>query len=667
MINFKNNVYAVALIVSFILLLSSILLSYKNISNSTTTLKHLSKDQITLNYYTNKLNYDIKKSQTEILQTTLLHGVFTQEQEDISYREIKKSIEKLEEFIQGSSHLSEEFMRTLKTISLRSESFKIVQHSLIEAIAAKDREDIEDALIGFDSISKEFDKDAALLIELANMQLYERLFELTKNNNKGLESLIFSFLISVLLIGFSAYRFFTLQKQLQHELERAQSAEDSLQSAQKQLLQYNDDLEAEIEKKTQELHAKIYTHSLSGLPNRSKLLNDLPLYKFSYLAILNIDKFQAFNDVYGEATGNIAITASAEFLQEYIKTKSLFLYHIGGDEFVVAGEDNSLFTQQIFIEEIEKILKSYRTNSFVFKEKNFQFIMSAGISFHGKRKILAYADMALKDAKKRNIQLSVFNDESRLEKAHQEHIECKKKLMYALENDGILSYYQPIVPIQDLHQVTKYESLVRLRDEDGKIIPPVSFLQEAKSNRVYYKITKQVLINTLATIQKYHIPCSINFSLQDVENERSMAYFFELLDNFEHNKLITIELLETEEFKNYKLVYDFCVKVRSYGVKVALDDFGSGYSNFSHILQLPVDYIKIDASLISNIDRDLSSQIMVETIVDLAHKLNVLTIAEFVSSEEILTVIKDLGVDYAQGFYFGKPLEINEYIQIEDF
>ena len=136
------------------------------------------------------------------------------------------------------------------------------------------------------------------------------------------------------------------------------------------------------------------------------------------------------------------------------------------------------------------------------------------------------------------------------------------------------------------------------------------------------------------------------------------------MDSFEHNELITVELLETEDFNNYKLVYDFCVKVRSFGVKVALDDFGSGYSNFSHILQLPVDYIKIDASLISNIDRDLSSQIMVETIVELAHKLNVLTIAEFVSSEEIFAVVKDLGVDYAQGYYLGKPLDINEYITL---
>jgi EAL domain-containing protein (putative c-di-GMP-specific phosphodiesterase class I) len=105
------------------------------------------------------------------------------------------------------------------------------------------------------------------------------------------------------------------------------------------------------------------------------------------------------------------------------------------------------------------------------------------------------------------------------------------------------------------------------------------------------------------------------------------------------------------------------MKVRSFGIKIALDDFGSGYANFSHILNLPVDYIKIDASLISDIDRNQNSRIMVETIVDLAKKLHVETIAEFVSSEEILEVVTELGVDYAQGYFIGKPEPITKHLE----
>ena len=660
-LSFQNKIYA-TLIVSFILLVSSLFLSYQNIDKSDEMLKYLSRDQIKLNYYAHKLNYDIKKNQADILQVTMLEDNFSELQELNTFASLNESIIKLEEFMKENNVLPKEFLTTLKVIKSRIISYKIVQHSLMEAINSKDTEDIKDALVGFNSITLKFSKDTENLINLANSQLHTNILLLNENNENSSKNLLFSFLLAALLIGFSVYKFNALHSKLKKQLVRAQKAEDDLKKAQTQLLKYNDDLESEISKKTKELHDKIYTHFLSGLPNRNKLLEDMHTYHFTHMAILNIDKFQSFNDVYGEEVGNIALNLSADFLKEEIKDTPMFLYHIGGDEFVIVSRKDDELTDQIFIEDIELILKNFKAERFCYEDKSFQFIMSAGISFSGKKKMLAYADMALKDAKKRNIQLSVFNDDKELEKLHQEDIECNKKLIDALDNDNIISFFQPIVPIQDGNKITKYESLVRLRTADGKIIPPFNFIKVAKASRVYHKITRAVIKNTLGTIEKYHVPCSINISLIDIENERTMSHFFDRLDEFEFNELLTVELLETEEFHNYKLVYDFCMKVRSYGLKVALDDFGSGYSNFSHILQLPIDYIKIDATLISNIDRDHNSKIMVETIVELAHKLNILTIAEFVSSGEILAVIKDLGVDYAQGFYLGKPLSIGEYM-----
>jgi len=277
--------------------------------------------------------------------------------------------------------------------------------------------------------------------------------------------------------------------------------------------------------------------------------------------------------------------------------------------------------------------------------------------------MLAYADMALKDAKIRNIQLSIFNDDKKLEKIHKEDIECHKQLLHALESHNILSYFQPINPIGDNKNPTKYESLVRLKDDHSKIIPPFNFINVAKSHRLYDKLTFEIIHNTFAVISKYQVPCSLNISMDDIEFEPTLKLLYKKISEFEYNHLLTIELLETEEFKDYSAVFNFCTKVRSYGIKIALDDFGSGYSNFSHILKLPIDYIKIDASLISNIDRDPHSVIMVETIVGLAHKLNIETIAEYVSSKEILDVVTKLGVDYAQGYYLGKPEPIEKHLK----
>jgi diguanylate cyclase (GGDEF)-like protein len=428
------------------------------------------------------------------------------------------------------------------------------------------------------------------------------------------------------------------------------------------LSKHDSETEKEISKKTEELYLKTNTHILSGLPNRNKFFDDSYIYKFKQMALLNIDKFQKFNDVYGEEIGNIALKLTAEFLSSKFNDKNTVLYHIGGDEFIVATQDSTKLNNTHFIEKIEDILKMYKKENFVYEDKTFTFMMSAGLAFSGSNKMLAYADMALKDAKKRNVQMSIFNDDKELEISHKEDIEYHSKLLFALENKNIITYFQPIAPIQNSSLDIKYESLVRIIEEDGNAIPPFKFIDVAKQNRIYHKVTRAVVENTLNKVSKYKVPCSFNLSMEDIENNKTVEMLYEIFDDYNYNNLLTIELLETEELKDYNFVYDFCLKIRSYGIKIALDDFGAGYSNFSHVLNLPIDFIKIDASLISNIDRDVHSQIMVETIVSLAKKLNIYTIAEFVSSKEILDVVKRLDVDYAQGFYIGKPDELEIHL-----
>jgi len=656
----QSKIYTV-LILSFSILLFSLVLSYDNIKKNAQTLKYLERDQTQLNFYVNKLNYDIKQNQAYILQAFIEGKDFTDVISHSYFKDIHKSITKLDTFIKTHPDVTEEFKEKLKVIKHRVIAYQIVQNSLITAKKEQDREDFEDALIGFNAITLKFSNDTSTLIELANKQLYEKIMQLDKNNTESSNTLIISFLIALMLITFSALKFNSLQKKIEKQLNRAIHAEKDLQHAQAQLLRYNDDLEDEIAKKSQELHEKIYTEFLSGLPNRNRLLEDMKRHSFTKIAILNVDKFQSFNDVYGEEIGNIAIKMTAEFLTNEIEDTQLMLYHIGGDEFVL-GCTSERQSAKEFIKIINKVLTHYKEEKFIYEDKTFQFMMSAGISYGKEKKILAYADMALKDAKRRNIQSSVFNDDKELEQLHKDDIECHKKLIDAMERDAIVSFFQPIVPIQENSKLKiKYESLVRI-DDHGTIIPPFRFIDVAKANRVYYRITRSVLQNTLDVVSKYQVECSINISLSDIDNEKTMKHFFYTIQNFEYNNLLTIELLETEDFNNYDAVYNFCIKVRSFGLKVALDDFGSGYSNFSHILNLPVDYIKIDATLISNIDRDYHSKLMVETIVELAKKLKILTIAEFVASKEILEVVREVGVDYAQGFYLGKPEPIEKHL-----
>lgn len=657
--HFKSKLY-ISLAISFILLITSLYISIQSINSTSKMIEHIEQKQLKLNYLASKLNSDIEINQSNILQAIILKDRDSIKSIHTSFDALYNLVNELDILIQSSD--VSELMKIIDVIKRRVVGYKAVENSLIEALESKESEDIQDALIGYNAITLKFSEDTNKLTNISNTQLYEDISLLKQSNKESNKTIFASFIIAFILIFFSVKRLISLHDKAKMRLYRAEKAEQEQKKLQSQLLKYNDDLEDEITKKTKELHQKIYTNFISGLPNRNKFLEDTHKFAFKQMALLNIDKFQKFNDVYGEEIGNIAIRLSAEFLNSQIDDENTTLYHLGGDEFAFLVKDSKKVNNNAFIEKIEQILKNYKNETFIYEDKRFKFMMSAGISFAGKKKILAFADMALKDAKKRNIQLSIFNSEKDLEQLHKDDIECHRKLLHAFENEKVISFFQPIFPLQDSDKTTKYESLVRIEDEDSNIIPPLKFINVAKAHRIYHKLTTTIVNNTLSTIEKFNTPCSINISMEDIDNERTLKMLYSKFNAFEHNNLLTIELLETEEFKDYKSVYDFCIKVRSYGIKIALDDFGAGYSNFSHILKLPVDFIKIDASLISNIDRDQHSKIMVETIVNLAKKLNIETIAEFVSSKEILDVVKELKVDYAQGYHIGKPEPIENHL-----
>ena len=152
---------------------------------------------------------------------------------------------------------------------------------------------------------------------------------------------------------------------------------------------------------------------------------------------------------------------------------------------------------------------------------------------------------------------------------------------------------------------------------------------------------------------------SVNISIDDIKDANTVQEIISTIIRTNTASRIVFEILESEGIENYDEVANFIIQVKSLGAKIAIDDFGTGYSNFEHILRLNVDYIKIDGSLIKNIQKDKKHRIIVETIVDFAKKTDSKTVAEFVSDETIFSIIKEIGVDFSQGFFTGKPKMIN--------
>lgn len=236
------------------------------------------------------------------------------------------------------------------------------------------------------------------------------------------------------------------------------------------------------------------------------------------------------------------------------------------------------------------------------------------------------------------------------------NIETIHTIKTAIDTGNILSYFQPIVDNRT-QKITKYESLVRLVNECGQLLTPYFFLEVAKKGRYYSKITKIVLDNSFAALLKIQdAAVSINLSLHDIEREEIIRHIFQLLDRYpKQASRIVFELLESEDIRDIAHIQNFIQNVKKRGVKIAIDDFGTGYSNFERMLSYEPDILKIDGSLIRNIDTNEVNRNIVETIVLFAQKQRLETVAEFVENEAIYRIVTDLGVDYSQGYYFGRP------------
>jgi EAL domain-containing protein (putative c-di-GMP-specific phosphodiesterase class I) len=211
------------------------------------------------------------------------------------------------------------------------------------------------------------------------------------------------------------------------------------------------------------------------------------------------------------------------------------------------------------------------------------------------------------------------------------------------------------------NEIVKYEALMRLFDKNGNVLLPHVFIHKSKKCRLYTKLMEILIDKIVLYITEYKIHISINLDYTDILNPNIKR---SLISKFRKNNIapyLTIEILESEKIANFNIVNDFISEVKKYDVKIAIDDFGTGFSNYEYILNLNVDYIKIDGSLIKKIDEDIYLN-LIKSIVQFCKQQEILIIAEFVSDLKILRYVKAIGIDYSQGYHIGKPVKIEEII-----
>ena len=398
------------------------------------------------------------------------------------------------------------------------------------------------------------------------------------------------------------------------------------------------------------------------MSDKNQLIDKIQSGNLSILTLVQIEEFEILDKFYNISTVDKIEKMFAYDLLSYLPNGYVFenIYNIGNGRFALLTDFFDYAASETNINEyLELFIKNIKNSTLVIDEIEYDLNIIVSYSF-GKENLYEDAKCGLDEAFKQKEIIKCSNDSS-----IKEHIEAKKNMeiikmvKIALDNYKIVSYFQPIIN-NKTKEIEKYESLVRLVDENGKVISPYTFLDVSKKGNYYNKITHRVLENSFKMLDHITTKISINLSSLDIEKIDTQDKLFSLLSEYEeHSSRIIFEILEDEDVKDFNVIKRFIKKVKKMGVQIAIDDFGAGYSNFERLLTFEPDILKIDGSLVKNIVKDKYSKDLIETIVSFAKKQGIQTVAEFVENEEIFNILHSIGVDYSQGYYFGKPENIN--------
>ncbi len=415
-----------------------------------------------------------------------------------------------------------------------------------------------------------------------------------------------------------------------------------------------------IEELNNILKYRLYYDELTGLPNRRKLIEDIKQNEHEGICLINIDNFSSINDTYGIETGDRLLKEVSERLNVCIKKIGIHkAYKLHADEFAVLHFKDSMLTKEEFEELANELIYELIDKPYVFGEYEIFINVSVGIaliySVQDYEDLLPSADIALKTAKKHRKHFVFYDSSLQTKKDYEENILWTKNLIKAMIEDRIIVYFQPIFSLKE-RKIEKYECLVRMIDEKGDVIPPIKFLKIAKITKLYHSLTKIVIEKSFQKFSNLDYEFSINIDVEDIINQNTRDFIKEKILKYKVGKKLVFEIVETESIENYDVIRDFVNEFRKYGCKFAIDDFGTGYSNIERLVEIKFDYIKIDASVIKKLHYDKESKLIVTLINNLAHGIGSETVAEYVESKEVFEKVEQLDIDFAQGFYIGKPM-----------
>lgn len=418
---------------------------------------------------------------------------------------------------------------------------------------------------------------------------------------------------------------------------------------------------------------------LTGLANRRRFLIDLAheirhaqsRSRGGALMLIDLDHLKMVNDTAGHAVGDELIVQIAGVLKRLSRHEDL-VARVSGDEFAMAFPD---MDAQQARDKARSVLDAIAECRPLYQGRALNISASIGMVSFPERggdavELLAKADTAMyaaKDAGRNRAKFYVEGDMSRERMGTQ--LAWKSRIVEALENDLFDLAFQPIAALVD-GNVHHYETLVRMRDTEGGMLMPGSFIPTAEQFGLIGRVDRAIIAKALCHLaalpeELAGVGISINLSGMSVGDEE----IFQLIESELKRtgidpRRVTFEVTETAACAQMSKAAEFISRIRQLGCQISLDDFGVGFSSFSYLKNLHVDILKIDGSFIRDIARSRDDQLFVKALVDVARGMGIRTIAEFVENAATVEILRRLGVDYVQGFYVGRPTRAITHVRL---
>lgn len=463
-----------------------------------------------------------------------------------------------------------------------------------------------------------------------------------------------------------------LKQVIQDEDDTADVYRNVLQRQSEEIFVAKEELLKKIMEHEHKANQSLFVEKNTGLFNVEKFIYDSTRMHYNKIVMVVIEKSVQLANYIGHDSYIAYFMANLKLFTDYLReggyltdendTSHVHIYINDLSSFIIAGND--IFATDEFMELARRLFINFNKH---YTYKNMICLNNFFVVVDQDTELLEKVKLMMTDSANELKRFVVYEDSNVSTENFEESLQALAAINYAIENDGIEPYFQPIYD-NSRRYTHKFESLMRIRDANNKIWYPNQFLPVAKEFRLYLQLSCAMINKVFDLFSDREESVSINLSAIDINSELVTDMIYTRLKMVKHPERFIFEILESDAFEDLDVLSDFISKLRNYHVLIAIDDFGAGYSNLLEIVKLRPDIIKIDGEIVKHLLNDEVNRNIIDVIIYLAKKFNVDLVAEYAESRELQEFLQEKGIRYSQGYYFSKPLpysQIDSYLKSE--